>query len=200
MGQLPLTVYEWPSSKGSLKLHDGLLVIALRTDAEMSRIQARIQVREALKQLLAILLSYPINKITIFSEPGQAVRLLQPKENIGISISHEHEMSMAAINMNGYCGIDMMSISSISNLDEINAIALDYLGSQTATNISNLPTHQRIKAFAKAWTEFEAYMKCKGEPIVEWSPTRDNLASNYSYKTLKLPQDYIGTIAYAKKA
>lgn len=199
MGQLPLIVYDWPSSKNNLKLHDGLLVIALRTHAEMSRTQARTQVRDALKELLAILLSYPINKITIFSEPGQAVRLLQPKENIGISISHEHELSIAAVNMNGYCGIDIMSISSISNLDEINAIAIDYLGSQAATNISKLPTHQRIKAFAKAWTEFEAYMKCKGEPIVEWSSTRDNITNNYTYKALQLPQGYIGTITYPKK-
>ncbi|MES2180879.1 MAG: hypothetical protein V4493_02130 [Pseudomonadota bacterium] len=190
-----LAVYD-SASIANIQLEHGLLVVAVRTQRAMLRPAVREQVRIALKQTLALLLNCPISEIELFSQPGQAVRLLKPAQNIGISISHEPELSLVAINMHGAIGVDAMATSSIPAHIEIHSLATDYLGHQTAEEIARLPENQQSQAFAKRWTEFEARMKCKGEPITEWSSTRDSQLAGYHCKALLLPQGYIGSIAY----
>lgn len=191
-----LAVYD-SASIANIQLEHGLLVVAVRTQRAMLRPAVREQVRIALKQTLALLLNCPISEIELFSQPGQAVRLLKPAQNIGISISHEPELSLVAINMHGAIGVDVMATGSIPPAHiEIHALATDYLGHQTAEEIARLPENQQSQAFAKRWTEFEARMKCKGEPITEWSSTLDSQLAGYHCKALLLPQDYVGSIAY----
>lgn len=196
MAHQPLTVYDWPASVNRLKLDNNLLVIALRTAQSMPRAEARLQIRAALKEALALLLTCSAADIEFLAQPGQALRLLQPKQNIGLSISHEAGISLAAIHINGAVGIDLMTLSSTPASKEIHTLATDYLGSKIAQQLACLPDNQQAKGFAKAWTAFEAGLKCSGEQLIEWNEATENRLAQYTCRDLILPDGYIGTVAF----
>ncbi len=187
-----LTVYDWSAPVSQLKLDGGLLVLALRTAPNITRTEARLQIRTALQEALALLLACSSAEIALLSQPGQALKLLNPKLNIGLSVSHEIGLSLAAININGVLGIDLMSLSSTPASNEIKILATDYLGNEIASAPSNRQAHD----FAKAWTAFEARLKCGGEVLTEWNEATDKRLAQYRCRDLILPDGYIGTVAF----
>lgn len=191
-----LTVHDWPASAGYITPDRGLLVIAVRTPQAMPRAAARQLVRLALREALSAQLACSPVEIKLFSRPGQALRLLGPELNIGLSISHEPGMSLAAIHFNGPVGVDLMAISSIPELNEIHALATDYLGCRIAQHIAHLPTGQQGRKFTEAWTEFEARLKCRGETLAEWSPAGEQRLTACTSRVLQTPDGYVGTVAF----
>jgi 4'-phosphopantetheinyl transferase len=196
MAHQPLTVYDWSVSANKLKLDNDLLVIALRTAPNMPRAEARLQIRAALKEALARLLTCSAADIDLLAQPGQALRLLQPKQNIGLSISHEVGISLAAIHMNGAVGIDLMKLSNTPTSKEIHTLATDYLGSKIAQQLAGLTATQQAKGFSKAWTALEASLKCSGEQLIEWNEPIEKRLAQYTCRDLILPDGYIGTVAF----
>lgn len=196
MAHQPLTVYDWPASANRLKLDNSLLVIALRTTPSIPRAEARLQIRAALKEALALLLTCSTADIKFLAQPGKALRLLKQKQNIGLSISHEVGISLAAIHINGAVGIDLMALNSTPASKEIHTLATDYLGRKIAQQLACLPDNQQAKGFAKAWTAFEAGLKCSGEQLIEWNEATENRLAQFTCRDLILPDGYIGTVAF----
>lgn len=196
MVQQPLTVHDWPASASHITLEQGLLVFALPTQPGMSRAKVRQLTRKALKEMLATLLACSVTEIELVSQPGQAIQLLQPELNIGLSISHDHGLSLIAINMNGKVGVDLMTLSSAPEINEMHTLATDYLGDKMAEYISQLPRELQQEAFTKAWTELEACLKCHEVAIAEWSLTQEIKLANCTNRFLKMPNGYIGTVAF----
>ncbi len=191
-----LRVFDWPNDAGELSLENGLLVIALQTPQAMQRPEARQLIRVAIQEVLALLLHCAVSEISLLSQAGQAVKLLNAHYKIGLSISHEVGLSVVAINMHGSVGVDVMAINSVPDTEELLTLANEYLGIDIAERILNKPAEERKEAFAIAWTEFESSLKMKGEALVEWSAARDEKLKNIPVCSLALSDGYIGAIAY----
>lgn len=196
MNQQRLTVLEWPNDANQLRIENSLLVIALKTPPTILRVEARQRIRAAIQEVLALLLNCPASEVKLLSQAGQAIKLANADHKIGLSISHEPELSLAAFNMNGQIGVDLMTVNSIPDVAEIKTIATEYLGAKVAEHISNQPIEAQKKAFAIAWTAFEASLKLRGEALIEWSAARDEQLNNINSIRLNLPDGYIGAIAH----
>lgn len=189
-------MYEWPSDVSKLRLDNGLLVIAIRTSLNIPRVAARQQIRIAIQEVLASLLNCVTSEIQLSSQAGQAIKLVNPSNDIGLSISHDPGLSLAAMNMNGPIGVDLMATESIPELGELATLATEYLGEKVTGYILNQPVEERKITFAKAWVTFEASMKLKGLAINECSVARDALLKNIKHIELDLATGYIGAVAY----
>ena len=192
----PLSVYSWPKSADDIPVNQRLIVIAVRTLPTILRSQARKLIRMAITQVLADKLSCSYTEIKLISQSGQSVKVSQPRQNIGLSISHEPGLSLAAINMNGKVGVDLIDVKSIPNDHEIYKLALEYLGTQVAEYLSLLPSELQKQAFAKAWTEFEAQLKCQEKSLGEWTASSALQLNTLTIRHLKLPDGYVGTVAF----
>lgn len=171
-------------------------MIAVRTPLTTLRAEARHSVRLALKQLLALKLACPLAEIELTSQPGQALKLLHSTHHIGLSISHESGLSIAAINMHGKVGVDLMATHSVPEWDEMYTLATDYLGKQAAEYLSGLSGERQKEAFARAWTHFEARLKCKEKALVEWSQSGEALLAGGSSLSLQVADGYVAAIAF----
>lgn len=183
----------FPDASNCLEIAQDLLVIAVHTPLTTVRTEARQRIRLALKQVLAKKLNCTLSEIEFFSEAGKALKLMRPKHAIGLSISHESGLSIAAINMCGRVGVDLMLKQNSLTYEEMHQLATDYLGIETAELISHLPNNLQHDAFAKAWTTFEAQLKCQEQQITEWNPSRERLPNSETFNLI-LPVGYIGSL------
>ena len=162
-----LMVHPWPGPVPAPE--DGVVVIAIETEAGAPRAQARAQILAATKEVLSALLSLPADAITIESTPGQPPRIVVTAgdaRSVGCSFAHEDGHSVAAINLRGAVGVDLMRVQDIPDW---HAVAVDYLGPETAAILLATPAADRPRAFAQAWAKNEAVLKCHGERLSEWT-------------------------------
>jgi 4'-phosphopantetheinyl transferase len=112
-------------------------------------------------------LELPSGAITFISAPGFAPRLLiDGLPEPGFSISHEAGFSIAAVNLHGAVGVDLMQVQAVPDW---HAVSQDYLGAEVATRLSGMPESIRPIAFAKAWCRREAFLKLHGLALDEWT-------------------------------
>lgn len=135
--------------------------------AGQRRNAARRQLRLAARGALAAVLRAPADDIDIVSHPGEppSVLLAGRKTTIGISFSHDASHSLAAINLHGGIGADIMRIQSIPDWL---AVTRDYLGPAVATDLQALPAADLPRAFTQAWTQREAALKYHAQQLSEW--------------------------------
>lgn len=167
-------------------------MIRLATDGERAR--ARAQVRLALRQVLGEWLALAPDQIVLTSTPGQAPRLvLNGERAVGLSISHEAGLSVAAINLHGQIGVDLMRVPELDDVEDLIAVARDYLGPAQAVALAGVAPGMRRMAFAKAWAAHEASLKCRGLALAEWRSAPPMAALRIA--TLDLPEPFIGAVA-----
>jgi len=152
----PLAVLLWPGSAPAPQ--DGLFAILIRT--AVPREAARRSIRLAACEALASVLRIPSRDIEIVSTPGTQphVLLAGAASRIGVSFSHDAGYSLAAINLQGPVGADLMRVQDIPDWP---AIARDYLGPGFACLRDS-------RAYTQAWTQREAALKCHAHHISEW--------------------------------
>ena len=160
-----LAVHAWPGPVPTTQ--DGLFVIGVATSPR--RDTARAQIRLALAEAVAAVLALPAASIDIDSAPGRApavvVRRQGMDQTIHCSIAHEEQLALAAVNLRGPVGIDVMRVRE---LDDWRAVAADYLGPEALQAIAAASPAVRARAFAQAWTAHEARLKCQGLALSEW--------------------------------
>jgi 4'-phosphopantetheinyl transferase len=101
--------------------------------------------------------------IAIDSAPGTAPASCWPAaQPHRLSFSHDANYALAAFNLQGPIGADLMQVQDIPDWQ---AVARDYLGPGVA---SALPAASRPLAFTQAWTQREAALKCHAQQISEW--------------------------------
>ena len=184
---------EWLATAAPLP---GLHVLSVPTPATPLRTEARQIVRAALRQALASLLSTDAGGISLLSTPGQPIRLAAPWHKIGLSVSHEAGRSVAAINLNGPVGIDLLRLDKA--LPDIVLLSRDYLGPLAANTIARLAIAEQQTAFAQAWTAHEASLKCLGLPLAEWTPAMASRLATCTSVDIAMPQGWIATVAIPK--
>lgn len=188
-------VHWWPARLPAA--HEGVFVIGIEGDGE--RVAARRRIRAALTEALAQLTGLAEADIAIESVPGRAPSVsftgrvrIRAHAAAGIAISHDGALSLAAINLDGPVGIDLMQLCDTPDQD---LLARDYLGPGVAARLRASAPAERAAAFARAWTEREARLKCLGLQLAEWTAESDRQTARCRCIPLALPAGLAGTLA-----
>lgn len=201
----PVAVHAWPQQRAlavrALGSESGLAVIGIATPAPHDRQLARQLVRDALRQLLGQFLDQPTAALALVSQPGQGIALNLPGSQLRLSVSHMPGLSVAAVSCRSAVGVDVMAVGGlVSDLPDWSQVALDYLGPVQAALLRNASPAGRPAAFARAWTHFEAGLKCCRLELTEWTPALANLLARCQVMALSLPDGCCGTVAIARTA
>jgi 4'-phosphopantetheinyl transferase len=168
-----LAVHRWPGPAPAPQ--DGLFAILLDTarstagggSANAQRDGARRHLRHATREALAAVLRLPLEDISIASDPGAPPRILLAgrQTGIGCSFTHEGSHSLAAVNLQGSIGADIMRVQDIPDWQ---MVSHDYLSPAITIAIQALPAAERPRSLAKAWTQREAALKYHAQHLSEW--------------------------------
>ncbi|RMO11454.1 Phosphopantetheinyl transferase [Pseudomonas coronafaciens pv. garcae] len=147
--------------------HEGILLVSCAIRTGTTRAEARDSIRSCVRNAVTHWLGLPAEAITFISAPGVAPRLLIDRlSEPGFSISHEAGFSLAAVNLRGAVGVDVMQVQAVPDW---HVVAQDYLGADVASVLSGMPESTRPVAFAKAWCRREAFLKLHGLALEEWT-------------------------------
>jgi 4'-phosphopantetheinyl transferase len=174
--------------------HGAPVVLMVPTPETRLRTVARDLVRTALREFLAPLLDCTPAMVPLQTEPGNAPTLDLASHSVHLSISHEAGLSLAAIRTGGRVGVDLMRTTDAA-MPDWKTMAHDYLGPDAAQRLQRIDVSQRQLAFAQAWTQHEACLKCMGLHLQEWSPGLAQRLTLCSVSALELPTGYIGATA-----
>jgi 4'-phosphopantetheinyl transferase len=167
-------------------------VIGVRGQSD--RASARRTIRTALVAALAQATGLASERIALCGGPGEApYALLDGSRRLSVSISHDGDLSVAALRMDGGAvGIDVMQVTDVPDWE---AVARNYLGPACAAALAHVPGPARAAAFARAWSEREARLKCRGLPLGEWRAEDASLTLACPCLSLALPDGYVGSLA-----
>lgn len=172
------------------------IVFSITTPDTSIRDTARELARQALREVLGVQLDRAPETVPLVSRPGHPIRLDIPGLHAGLSVSHEPGLTIAATHLGGAVGIDLMRVEQDPDwLSDWKALARDYLGQQASDRIASQPAAQRVRAFAREWTRFEASLKCLAMPLQEWSPALEHELMRCRLFDLDLPDGFIGSLA-----
>jgi len=194
-----LAVRAWPQSL-SLAVQDirsvqAVTVISVSTPITTDRTSARALVRNALCHTLAVVLDQPAASVALISRPGEAIAVDSLSVRLGLSLSHAPELSVAAICRGASVGVDLMRIEDgIEGDPDWVRVALDYLGPQATALLRATSSSECPVAFVKAWTRFEACLKCLGLALTEWSPELGKQLATCQIWTLGFVGDHSGSL------
>ena len=159
------------------------------------RATARRTIRTALLAALADALAQPAARIRLGGAPGEApYALVDDGRRIDLAISHDGDVSVAALRVDGDVGIDVMRVADVPDW---HAVARDYLGPACAAALAGVPAPARAAAFARAWSEREARLKCRGLALAEWRADLDVELAACRCLPLVVPDGYVATLALA---
>jgi 4'-phosphopantetheinyl transferase len=159
------------------------------------RATARRTIRTALLAALADALAPPATRIRLGGAPGEApYALVDDGRRIDLAISHDGDVSVAALRLDGAVGIDVMRVADVPDW---HAVARDYLGPACAAALADVPAPARAAAFARAWSEREARLKCRGLALAEWRADLDVELAACRCLPLAVPDGYVATLALA---
>jgi 4'-phosphopantetheinyl transferase len=172
----------------------GLAIIGVHGQSD--RATARLRIRAALAAALAAHCGIDAGRIELYSPQGVApwavVALDSGRHRIPLAISHDGDISLAAYSFSGAVGIDVTSILPVPDWQPV---ARDYLGRATADALAAQPDGERDAAFAHAWSEHEARLKCLGLQLDEWCDERALTLRACRCFPLSLPEGYVGYLA-----
>jgi 4'-phosphopantetheinyl transferase len=173
-----------------------LQVVGVR--GQPDRATARRTIRLAVRAALAEASGLPASSIQLCGAPGEApYALLGDGRRIGLSISHDGDLSVAALRLDaGAVGIDLMRVTDVPDWQ---AVARDYLGLACAAALARVPAPARDAAFARAWSEREARLKCRGLALTEWVASDEPSLSACACLSLLLPEGYMGSVAVLRR-
>jgi 4'-phosphopantetheinyl transferase len=165
------------------------------------RATARLTIRAAVLDALVEAGGLPPAQVRLCGAAGEAPYALLGAgrrggaRRIALSISHDGDLSVAAWRLDGGAiGIDLMRVTDTPDWQ---AVARDYLGPACADALARLPAPARAAAFARAWSEREARLKCRGNPLAEWRAEDEPGLLACPCRALDVPDGYVGSVALA---
>jgi 4'-phosphopantetheinyl transferase len=179
----------------------GIVGVRGRAEREVERATARLAIRAVLRDALATHFGVASDRVELHTPSGSApwavVALDAAPRRVALAISHAGELSVAAFAEAGVVGID---VSRIVPVPDWEAVARDYLGPAAAQALATAPAGQRDAAFAHAWSEHEARLKCLGLQLDEWDAARAPALRACACLPLALPAGYAGYLALSPTA
>ena len=161
--------------------------VLIRAIVSPVRQTARTEARAMVRAVLAAWSGLPPARIALM-ETGRGP--VWPNELAGttvdISLAYGAGEAWIGLIRGGRIGVDVMRVEPFA---EARAVARNYLGPVAAAAIAQ--AHDPVRAFAAAWTEHEARLKCARRELVEWTGP-EALAS----ETTRLAgPDWMGAVA-----
>ncbi len=182
-------IYHWPQRPDRAAACEPTLI---RVDVPAHRPAARIRLREVLREVLES-----------WSDGGQKCPpLLETQrgpqwtdllgdELLDLSLTYSGEVAWIGLLQGGWIGVDAMFIHPFAELD---AVAGDFLGPATQAEIRS--SRDPAQAFALAWTDMEARLKCTKTDLVEYHRRDAAAIANCKSRTLILPERIALTVAW----
>ncbi|MEB0259672.1 MULTISPECIES: hypothetical protein [unclassified Undibacterium] len=202
-----LAVYSWPDllpeAVEAFHQHKSV-VISVVTEITTLRDQARLQIRHALRDLFSQAFSIPQEQVRIVGSAGQALSICinssdtdkyahEQEIALGVSISHEPGLSIAAISFQKNIGIDLMRVDLSLDWRDVTQL---YLGDEVYKKIAGQTVQHQLLMFAQEWTMQEARLKSQGLALSEWHPDLAARLKKCRTILLDLPSGYVGAIAF----
>lgn len=145
------------------------LVQGLSHDREQARLQARAALRSALAQELVC----PEAALQVSNQRNEAPQLWLHGKRLAqpfCSISHASGLALLAWHDGGPVGVDIQAVNDGASRHELIEVAQIFLVPKTTKALDGIAQDALFfKAFASAWAEQEARLKCKGLGLLEWS-------------------------------
>jgi 4'-phosphopantetheinyl transferase len=172
--------------------------VVIGVDGQDERYAAREAIRAALRAALAQSCGVGHDAVKLHAAPGQAPWAIVDRDGVAhrawVAITHDGALSLAAFRFTGAVGIDVMRIASVPDWAPV---ARDYLGPAVASALSTTPATLRDAAFARAWSEREARLKCLGWGVREWQAADEPALQACACHPLAVPDGYVATLALA---
>lgn len=198
MASMTVAVHPWPAAWPLIAAADAeqdLIVISVATPDSTRRHAARAQIRGAVRELVGRWFDRAPETIVLIDTAGQAPRVDLPGHEIGLSVSHEPGISVAALHRCGPVGVDILRITEPFDWQPV---ARDYLGMEAFDRIACRAPHEQWQAFAREWTRLEACLKCLGVGLQEWRPSLARRIQACCVMELELSAGLFGAVAYER--
>jgi len=157
-----IAVCRWPEVPA---LPECACPVIVRVGVSEARQAARAKLRAALGGVLAAWSGLPAERLSLIETArGPVWEGLLHGHSLDISVSYGGGEGWIGLMRGGQIGIDVMTIEPIA---EANAVARCYLGDEVASRIRE--AEDPVVAFARAWTEREARIKCLHRSLAEWT-------------------------------
>lgn len=199
-----MQVHPWPQcaeqALDALRSEPGCAVLAIHTPQQDDRRVARQAIRDALRTLLGQYWQQSAQSIFFTEQPGQPITVASGEDPVWLSVSHAPGLSVAAVHRHRAVGIDVANGTGAPEaLPDWEALARDYLGPTAHQQLVHTPPAARATAFAGAWSQLEAGLKCHGWGLTEWTPALAAALAQCRYIRLALPAQwsdtYVATLA-----
>lgn len=199
-----MQVHPWPQcaeqALAALRSEPACTVLAIHTPQQDDRTVARQATRDALRTVLGQYWQQAAPSIRFTEQPGQPISVTSGAEPVWLSVSHAPGLSVAAVHRHRPVGIDVAHGTFASEaLPDWEALARDYLGPSAHQQLASTPSAERATAFAVAWSQLEAGIKCHGWGLTEWTPALAAALAQCRYTPLALPVQwsdaYVATLA-----
>ena len=193
-------MHSWPESAhlvlDELRSARALVAISVAVPHTTIRRSAREQIRAALRETLGALLHRPAASISLISRPGRPLWVDLPDRSIGLSVSYAAISVVAAIHLRGAIGVDVMPVEHGADwMSDWEFVVQNYPGTRTYGRIAGLAPQHQARAFAQAWTRFEACLKCLGLELTEWHPALERGLASCCVRGLVFSENMTGSIA-----
>jgi 4'-phosphopantetheinyl transferase len=176
---------------------DAVRVIGI--GGQTDRPAARRAIRAALHAALVQWSGLPLDRIALHADAdtGQAPYALLSHhdgrvQRVGLAITHDGALSLAAFGPNGAVGVDVMQVVDTPDRQ---AVGRDYLGPVAVAALEAVPAPLRAAAFARLWSEHEARLKCLGLGLAEWDAALARRLAGCRTRPLVVPDGYAGHVA-----
>lgn len=137
--------------------------VLVRVATAPSRTTARMELRAALREVLARWSGLAPERLPLAESPRGPVWQGQlAGQTLDISLSYCEQEAWIGLLRGGWIGVDVMRAEPLA---EALDVARDYLGPVALESIQKSP--DPTTAFAAAWTELEAQLKCLKLKLVE---------------------------------
>ncbi|MEX8194495.1 4'-phosphopantetheinyl transferase family protein [Comamonas guangdongensis] len=164
------------------------------------RDRARGQARAALRACLAPELGCAETELEIGNLRNQAPSLRlrgKPLAAPHCSISHAPGLALLAWHGRGALGVDIQAVDAAAPRREFEDVARLFLKPETAQALLDIaPDTLFFEAFASAWTQHEARLKCAGLGLAEWSVERQARLAGMDCAQLAPAAGYAGAVAW----
>ena len=185
----PVLVYRWPEQPAILPQGQAAIVRIATSPAHPA---ARREVRAVLRQVLAAWSGLPQEQLPLEETPrgpvwpGQLGGL-----TLDISLSYGAGEAWIGLVRGGWIGVDVASASPLAEAEDVARL---YLGPAATAEI--LAAAAPARAFAIAWTQREARLKCFKQGLVEWTAEQAEIEAQCHCHRLLLDDDVIGAVCW----
>lgn len=164
------------------------------------RDRARGQARAALRTCLAPELGCTEAELEVSNVRNQAPQLFlrdKPLAAPHCSISHAPGLALLSWYGRGAVGVDIQAVDATAPRRELADVARLFLSPETARKLLDIvPETLFFEAFARAWTQHEARLKCAGLGLAEWSGSLQARLTGMDCVPLEPAAGYAGAVAW----